>query len=154
MKNQTLNQHLHDTCIHIAGSLCCTAETNTTLQSNYTSIKKKKLKKLIVPGNQKYTREVGMTQSKDLMKWSALEPGALGPRRNGKPRVSAFQIRSMRPLTAPAKPRPLLGLHPTTDWGKLGMVPHCLLFPSSLKDRSHTESSRRPRMGFSKGTVG
>ena len=27
-------------CIHIADALCCTAETNTTLQSNYISIKK------------------------------------------------------------------------------------------------------------------
>ena len=26
-------------CIHIADSLCCTAETNTTLQSNYTPLK-------------------------------------------------------------------------------------------------------------------
>ena len=148
MKNQTLNQHLHDICIHIAGSLCCTAETNATLQSKYTSIKKK-LKKLIVPGNQKYTREVGMTQSKDSMKRSALESGALGPRKSSEPRVSAFQIRSVRPLTAPAKPQPLLGLHPTTNWRKLGMVPHCPLCPSSLKDRSHTVSALRPRMGFS-----
>ena len=30
-----------DICIHIADSLHCTAETNTALQSNYTSIKKK-----------------------------------------------------------------------------------------------------------------
>ena len=28
-------------CIHIANSLCCTAETSTTLQSNYMPIKKK-----------------------------------------------------------------------------------------------------------------
>ena len=28
-----------DTCIHITDSVCCTAETNTTLQSNYTPIK-------------------------------------------------------------------------------------------------------------------
>ena len=28
-----------DICIHIADSLCYTAETNTTLQSNYTPIK-------------------------------------------------------------------------------------------------------------------
>ena len=27
-----------DICIHIADSGCCTAETNTTLQSNYTPI--------------------------------------------------------------------------------------------------------------------
>ena len=31
-----------DICIQIAGSLCYTAESNTTLQSNYTPIKKKK----------------------------------------------------------------------------------------------------------------
>ena len=30
----------HYRYIHIADSLCCTAETNTTLQSNYTPIKK------------------------------------------------------------------------------------------------------------------
>jgi len=29
-----------DTCIHIADSLCCRAETNPTLQSNYVLIKK------------------------------------------------------------------------------------------------------------------
>ena len=29
-----------DICIHIADALCCTAETNTTLQSNYTPILK------------------------------------------------------------------------------------------------------------------
>ena len=40
MKNQTLNQHLHDICTHIAGSLRCTAETNATLQNNYTKLKK------------------------------------------------------------------------------------------------------------------
>ena len=28
-------------CIYIANSLCCIAETNTILQSNYTPIKKK-----------------------------------------------------------------------------------------------------------------
>ena len=28
-------------CIHIADSLCCTVEMNTTLQSNYTPIKNK-----------------------------------------------------------------------------------------------------------------
>ena len=28
-----------DTCIHIADSLSCTAETNKTLESNYTPIK-------------------------------------------------------------------------------------------------------------------
>ena len=28
-----------DTCVHIANSLCCTVETSTTLQSNYTPIK-------------------------------------------------------------------------------------------------------------------
>ena len=27
-------------CIHIADSLCCTTETNMTLHSNYTAIKK------------------------------------------------------------------------------------------------------------------
>ena len=31
--------------IYISESLCCTPETNTTLQSNYTSIKKKQIKK-------------------------------------------------------------------------------------------------------------
>ena len=30
-----------DICICIADSLCCTVETNTTLQSNYTPIKVK-----------------------------------------------------------------------------------------------------------------
>ena len=30
-----------DICIHIADSFCCSAETNTTLQSNYIPIKKK-----------------------------------------------------------------------------------------------------------------
>ena len=34
-----------DICIHIAESLCCTAETNTTLQSKYTPTKNDKLKK-------------------------------------------------------------------------------------------------------------
>ena len=29
-----------DMCIHIADLLCCTAESNTTLESNYTLIKK------------------------------------------------------------------------------------------------------------------
>ena len=33
-----------DICIHIADSHCCTAETNTTLQSNYTPILKNTLK--------------------------------------------------------------------------------------------------------------
>ena len=32
-------QKTGDTCIHIADSLCCTAETNPILQSNYTPIK-------------------------------------------------------------------------------------------------------------------
>ena len=32
-----------DIGIHIADSFCCAEETNTTLQSNYTSIKNKKL---------------------------------------------------------------------------------------------------------------
>ena len=32
-------QNRGDTCTHIADSLCCIAETNTTLQSNYTPIK-------------------------------------------------------------------------------------------------------------------
>ena len=36
-----------DIGIHIADSLRCTAETNTTLQSNYTPIKKKVIKKKI-----------------------------------------------------------------------------------------------------------
>ena len=31
-----------DACMHIADSCCCTAETNTTLTSNYTSKKGKK----------------------------------------------------------------------------------------------------------------
>ena len=40
-----------DTCIHIADSLCCRAETNTTLQSNYITIKKNTAKiKLIFLG--------------------------------------------------------------------------------------------------------
>ena len=30
-------------CTHMADSCCCTAETNTTLQSNYSPIKNKKL---------------------------------------------------------------------------------------------------------------
>ena len=34
-----------DICTHIADSLCCTAESNTTLKNNYTPIKKKKRKK-------------------------------------------------------------------------------------------------------------
>ena len=38
------SQEGEDICIHIAGSHCCTAETNTTLSSNYTPIKKKKRK--------------------------------------------------------------------------------------------------------------
>ena len=33
-------QEGEDICIHIADSYCCTAETNTTLQRNYISIKK------------------------------------------------------------------------------------------------------------------
>ena len=37
-----------DVCIHIADTLCCTAETNTTLQSNYPPVKKKKKKVLLV----------------------------------------------------------------------------------------------------------
>ena len=41
-----------DICIHIADSLCCTAEINTTLYSNYTPIKilknfKKRIKTII-----------------------------------------------------------------------------------------------------------
>ena len=32
-------------CIHIADSLRCTAETNTTLESNYTPLKKILIKK-------------------------------------------------------------------------------------------------------------
>ena len=45
-------------CMHMADSCCCTAETNTTLQSNYSPIKNKKLnsfqkkKKKIGPFNQ------------------------------------------------------------------------------------------------------
>ena len=35
-----------DICIHIADSLCYTAATNTTMQSNYTPIKMLKKKKL------------------------------------------------------------------------------------------------------------
>ena len=38
-----------DTCTHVADSLCCTAETNTTLQSNYIPIFKKRLSKIAVP---------------------------------------------------------------------------------------------------------
>ena len=34
-----------DICIHIADSLRCTAETNITLQSNYSPCKKKKNRK-------------------------------------------------------------------------------------------------------------
>ena len=37
-----------DTCIRIADSQCSTAETNTTLESNYTPIKKNKLQKMAV----------------------------------------------------------------------------------------------------------
>ena len=33
-----------DICNHLVDSLCCTAETNLTLKSNYTSVKKKKKK--------------------------------------------------------------------------------------------------------------
>ena len=32
-------QERGDICIHIADSFCCTVETNTILQSNYTPIK-------------------------------------------------------------------------------------------------------------------
>ena len=45
-------------CMHMADSCCCIAETNTTLQSNYSPIKNKKLnsflkkKKKIGPFNQ------------------------------------------------------------------------------------------------------
>ena len=35
-------QEGRDVCIHIADSFNCTAESNTTLQSNYMPIKKKK----------------------------------------------------------------------------------------------------------------
>ena len=35
-------QERGDICMHTADSLHCTAETNTTLQSNYTPIKKKR----------------------------------------------------------------------------------------------------------------
>ena len=31
-----------DVCIHIADSLCCISETNTTLENDYTPIKKKR----------------------------------------------------------------------------------------------------------------
>ena len=34
-------QQGEDICMHIADSLCCTVEMNTTLQSNYTPIKNK-----------------------------------------------------------------------------------------------------------------
>ena len=34
-------QQRGDVCIHVADSLCCTAETSMTLQSNYTSVKNK-----------------------------------------------------------------------------------------------------------------
>ena len=36
-----------DMCVCIADSLCCTAETNTTLESNYTPIKKKRRRKKV-----------------------------------------------------------------------------------------------------------
>ena len=49
------NQHLHDICRHIAGSHCCTAETKHNIVKQLYS-NKKKLKKLTVPGNQKYIR--------------------------------------------------------------------------------------------------
>ena len=34
-----------DKCIHVAGSCCCTAEINTTLQSKYTPVRKINLTK-------------------------------------------------------------------------------------------------------------
>ena len=33
-----------DVCIHVPRSCCCAAETNTTLQSKYSPVKKKKNK--------------------------------------------------------------------------------------------------------------
>lgn len=36
-------QEGRDVCIHIADSFNCTAESNTTLQSNYMPIKKKRM---------------------------------------------------------------------------------------------------------------
>ena len=42
MRGQREIQEGGDICIHKADSLHCTAETNTTLKSNYTAIKKKK----------------------------------------------------------------------------------------------------------------
>ena len=43
-----------DICIHTADSLRCTAETNTTLESNYLSIKTNK-QKILVQFNRKKT---------------------------------------------------------------------------------------------------
>ena len=36
--NEKEIQRRGDTCIHVADSLCCTTESNTTLKSNYTPI--------------------------------------------------------------------------------------------------------------------
>ena len=44
-----------DVCIHIADSLHCTAETNTTLYSNYTPIKKKTVKNM-----RRFTESLGI----------------------------------------------------------------------------------------------
>ena len=44
-----------DICIHIADSLCCTVETNTTLYCNYTPIKKIIMS---VPGDRKWELQV------------------------------------------------------------------------------------------------
>ena len=41
----TNEKEIHESgavCVHMADSLCCTAEDNTTLQSNSTPVKKKK----------------------------------------------------------------------------------------------------------------
>ena len=46
-----------DVCIHIADTLCCTAETNATLQSNYTPIKDKHLKNPTLCGAYSDTQE-------------------------------------------------------------------------------------------------
>ena len=43
-------QNRGDICVCIAESLCCTVETNTTLQSNYTPIKNVKKEKKTVNG--------------------------------------------------------------------------------------------------------
>ena len=35
-----------DVCIHVPRSCCCAAETNTTLQSKYSPVKKRKKKQI------------------------------------------------------------------------------------------------------------